>query len=259
MDTTQPSVARAYDFALGGKDNFEVDRQFARAIKERDPEVFVTAQLNKDFGRRATEYMAKQGVRQFLDLGSGIPTSPPSIHDTARRFQPDARVVYVDNDPVVAAHNRALRAVSSGLALVQHTFLEPETIFAHPDFISTLDTSEPIGILFCSVLQNTPADTLADVLSRLRARLAPGSYLAISHTCERTSQAVKEAFAQQHETKGYPKTWFRSDAEITEFFAGFDIVEPGIVDYRDWYPDAELAANRPELNTQFTCGLGVLS
>ncbi|MGH8880054.1 MAG: SAM-dependent methyltransferase, partial [Stackebrandtia sp.] len=158
VDTNRASVARAYDFVLGGKDNYEADRKFAERILQHDPEVRLTAHLNKEFGRRVVDHLARQGIRQFLDLGSGIPTSPPSVHDTARRVRDEARVVYVDHDPVVAAHNRALRVIGPGLAVIQDSFLNIDGILGQEDFKSNIDLAEPVGVLFFSVLQAVPTD-----------------------------------------------------------------------------------------------------
>ena len=115
FDTATPSVARTYDYLLGGKDNYEVDRQAVEMLRTVAPEAPVTARMNREFGKRAVRYIAEQGIRQFIDLGSGIPTSPPSVHDAVRGVDPTVRVVYVDVDPVVAGHSRALRSIGPGL------------------------------------------------------------------------------------------------------------------------------------------------
>ena len=148
--------------------------------------------------------MARNGVRQFLDLGSGIPTSPPSVHDTARRVVPDARVVYVDHDPVVVAQNRALRTDRDGLAVIKESFLDAEAVFGHPELQSVLDLSEPIGVLFLSVFQNTADEVIAATLADLRSRMAPGSHLAISHITDNTAADVRQAFNRESEIGRYP-------------------------------------------------------
>lgn len=256
---SKASVARAYDFLLGGKDNYASDRQFAEELLSRDPQMAITAKINKDFGLRAVDYIVRQKVRQFLDLGSGIPTSPPSVHHTARRVSDAATVVYVDHDPVVAAHNRALSAIGPGLTVIQDSLLNIEAIFEHPEFTSIMDSNRPIGVLLLSVLQNTPHDEVLDFMTRLRSRLAPGSHLAISHVSDQADARVQEMVAQRAEAGTYPRTWFRSDAEILEYFTGFELVEPGLVDYRDWRASIELQDHRPELRTPLRCGVGILA
>lgn len=257
IDTTVPSVARAYDYMLGGKDNFEVDRQFANSVASRDPELAVSIRLNKEFGRQVTHYMAEHGVQQFLDLGSGIPTSPPSVHDTAREVHPGARVVYVDNDPVVSAHNRALRAIGPGLSAIQADFTDPEVVLNHPELLDILDFDKPVGVLIMSVFQNTLDDEKVKSIMRvIRKRLAPGSYLAMSHVSDRSAQSSKDQIAAAIAKYGYPPTLMRTEEQIRSLFEGFELVEPGVVDYRDWRPAA--GAERPHLLTQFYGAVGKL-
>ncbi len=257
IDTTVPSVARAYDYMLGGKDNFASDRKFAQSIVEKDPELAVSIKLNKEFGRQVTDYIVRQGVTQFLDLGSGIPTSPPSVHDTARKVQPEARVVYVDNDAAVAAHNRALRTTSSGLATLQADLTDPDAVFNSHIVQSELDLSKPIAVLLMSVLQTTVDERDAyDLLRNIRSRMAPGSYLAISHVSDRSSQQVKDAIAQSIKKFNYPPSKLRTDAQVEALFDGFELVEPGVTDYQTWRSDP---GHKPrELNTQFVGGVGRL-
>lgn len=258
IDTTTPSVARAYDFMLGGKDNFESDRQFAKSIVEKDPELSVSIKLNKEFGRRVTDYIVRQGVTQFLDLGSGIPTSPPSVHDTARKIEPGARVVYVDNDAAVAAHNRALRATSPGLATLEADLNDPEAVFNSEIVQAELDLSKPVAVLLLSVLQTTVDEAEAKALiGDIRSRLAPGSYLAISHVSDRSAPHVKEAIAQAITKYNYPPSKLRTDAEVEALFEGFTLVEPGVTDYQMWHAEPGFQAR--ELNTQFVGALGRLT
>lgn len=254
-DTKVASVARAYDYVLGGKDNFEVDRQFAGEILKRDPEVRVSAKLNKEFGRRVCQYMAEHGVKQFLDLGSGIPTSPPSVHETVRAISPEATVVYVDHDPVVAAHNRALRAVGTGLTAIQQDFSDPDAVLRHPEVQAHIDFSKPVGVLALSVFQNTldDADVLR-ILDNIFTGMVSSSYLAVSHVSDRTGQEIQDQIAMATRKHGYPATLLRSDAQVKGLFANFDLVDPGVVDYRDWRPAKD--QDRPNLGLQFVGGVG---
>lgn len=256
--TNKASVARAYDFLLGGKDNFAADRAFANELTNNDPQIATTAKLNKVFGTRAVDYIVNQKVSQFLDLGSGIPTSPPSVHDTARRIDFNAKVVYVDNDPVVAAHNRALRAIGPGLAVVQESLLNIDDIYEHEEFTDIIDPDKPIAVLLFSVLQNTPQDEALALMANLRSRMAPGSFLAISHANDRTDDAVKNMVAARAEAGTYPRTWFRGDDEIEAYFDGFTLVEPGLVDYRDWRASESDMDHRPELRTPLSAAVGYL-
>ena len=258
VDTSKASVARAYDYILGGKDNYAADRAFVETMLQRDPEAKISARLNKDFGSRAVDYIARQGVTQFLDLGSGIPTSPPSVHETARRVHSDTKVVYVDHDPVVVAHNRALRATGPGLAIIQESFMSLDAVFGHDDFLANIDTSRPVGVLMLSVLQNNTDEQIRAMLDVLNARLAPGSFLAVSHVSSRTSDVFLDAVTKEIAAGRYPPTDFRTDERIAEFFTGYELVEPGIVDYRDWRPNQRQADDRPDLKTMMSGAVGVL-
>jgi hypothetical protein len=239
LDPTKPSVARMYDLMLGGKDNYASDRMMLEKVLTVAPETRDSARMNKEFGKRATRFIAQQGIRQYLDLGSGIPTSPPSTHDTARELEPDARVIYVDHDPVVVTHNRALRAISPGLVAISGDVEQPDSILASTDVIEQIDFREPVGVLIFSVLQTVGSYERAQQIVRsFAARMAPGSYLAMSHA---STHSDAEAMAHVHKTSretGYPPVAFRDSEQILGFFDGFDVVEPGLVDVRDWRPEA---------------------
>lgn len=233
-----PSVARVYDFLLGGKDNFESDRNMAHKLLAVMPQAADTARANKEFGRRATDFMARQGIAQFIDLGSGIPTTAPGIHETARAVMPDATVVYVDNDPVVVAHSRALRAVAPGLATVQADIRDPEAVLMAPEMLAHIDFGRPVAVLLFSVLQTVPdrADPAA-LVGRFRDRMAAGSYVGLSHISTRSgAQDITHLHRIVREC-GYPPVAVRSDDQVLEVFDGFDLVDPGLVDIRDWRPE----------------------
>jgi hypothetical protein len=249
-----PSVARVYDYLLGGKDNYESDRAMSAKLLEVSPETRKTARMNKDFGSRATHYIASQGVRQFIDLGSGIPTSPPSTHDTARALQPDATVVYVDHDPVVVAHSRALRVVGPGLTAILADIREPDTILTNPQLLERIDFSQPFAVLLFSVMQTiNDCDEARDVLNAFVSRMAPGSYLAMSHI---STDSEPQAITHLHKltkASGYPPVAVRSYEELGGFFEGFDMVEPGIVDVRDWAGEGE---ERPSVTITLAGAVG---
>lgn len=236
-DASVPSVARGYDYLLGGKDNFAVDRQVAEMLMTVAPEAPLTARANRAFGSRAVRFIAEQGVRQFIDLGSGIPTTPPAVHEVARAVDSTARVVYVDFDPVVVAHSNALRTAQSGLATVMGDIREPEAILHHPDLVAHIDFEEPVGVVIFSVL-----DVVEDkydpygIVAAFRERMAPGSYLGISHLSARSDpEAIEHSRVISAQT-GFPHVEFRSDDDVQQFFAGFELVEPGFVDITQWRP-----------------------
>jgi hypothetical protein len=240
FDPTTPSVARAYDYLLGGKDNFEADRQVVEMLRMVAPEASLTGRMNRAFGKRVVRYIAEQGIRQFIDLGSGIPTTPPSVHDAVRSVDPTTHVVYVDADPVVVGHSRALRSVGPGLATILADIRRPETVLDHPDLQACIDFSKPVGVVIFSVL-----DVIEDkynplgIVHQFRERMTPGSYLGISHLSARSApDAVAHTHKISQET-GFPAVAFRPDEEVLQFFDGFDLVEPGLVDVREWHPEQD--------------------
>ena len=240
VDPTRASVARVYDAALGGKDNYAVDREMLQKILVQSPDAFDSPRMVKDFGKRTTRYIAQQGIDQFLDLGSGIPTTPPSVHETAWTVAPDARVAYVDNDPVVVAHSKALRDVAPTLTSVYGDITRPEAVFDDPEVNGLLDFDRPVGVLLVSVLQNVTDDAAAvDIVGRIADRLAPGSYLSLAHISTRSDPAAMDGVIRSAKMSGYPTTLFRDDDSVRALFDRFDLVEPGLVDIKDWRPDVE--------------------
>lgn len=179
IDTEKPSPARMYDYALGGKDNFEVDRQAVGAIGELVPGFREVALANRGFLVRVVEALTALGVDQFIDLGTGIPTTP-NVHEVAQRARPDARVVYVDNDPIVMAHNRALRSRRPGVLTLQCDLRQPASILDNPEVRAHLDFNRPIGLLLVAVLHFVRRDLAVEVVNTYRRALPAGSYLAIS-------------------------------------------------------------------------------
>jgi hypothetical protein len=239
-DPSVPSVARGYDYLLGGKDNFAIDRQVVEMLRQVAPEAPLTARTNRAFGYRAVRFIAEQGIRQFIDLGSGIPTTPPAVHDAARSAAPTARVVYVDFDPVVVAHSNALRSVHPGLVTILADIRQPGTILNDPELRKYVDFDEPVGIVIFSVL-----DVIEDkydpweIVSEFARHMAPGSYLGISHLSGRTApEAIAHSEMISKQT-GFPKVEFRSDDDVLRFFSGFELVEPGLVDITQWRPTEE--------------------
>lgn len=233
VDTRQPTPARVYDALLGGKDNFAADREAAAKLAEKAPEVYAAARANRAFLARAVRFCADAGVRHFIDLGSGLPTSP-NVHEVARRVDPDARVVYVDNDPVVAAHGRALNAADK-TAVVQADLRESGKILGHVDLRGLIDFGRPVAVLAVAVLHFLDDHDSVAVLARFREVMAAGSYLVVSHASPGTRANVDEAAATYARTTA--PIWIRTPEQVAAYFAGAELVDPGLVPVQDWRPD----------------------
>jgi trans-aconitate methyltransferase len=238
IDTSVAHPARMYDYYLGGKDNYEVDRETAERFLKVLPEGRAMARANRAFLGRVVRMLAAQGIRQFLDIGTGIP-GPGNTNDVAHEVAPDARIVYVDNDPIVITHARALLArPGPGLTtVIQADLREPETILEHPEVRRVLDFSEPVAVLMVAVL-NFIRDTEdpQGVVDRVKAELAPGSYLAITQPTADFDPERANAAADKYKQASAPLV-LRSRAQLDAFFAGFDYVEPGLVQIASWHPD----------------------
>jgi hypothetical protein len=244
IDVTVPSPARVYDYWLGGKDNFAVDREMAEAILRMAPDSRGTAPANRRFLGRAVEFLARAGIRQFLDLGTGLP-SQNNVHEVAQRVRPDARVVYVDNDPVVLNHAEALLATDESTIVICEDMRDPERILAHPDVQRMIDFSQPVAVLFVSVLHFVTDDEDPwGIVTAITEPLAPGSYLAVSHGAlnDRPAELIAELEKKYREASS-PAVLRNRDA-ITRFFDGFELVEPGVVAPTDWRSD-DLERARP--------------
>lgn len=237
-ELTTPNPARMYDFYLGGRANFAVDRHAAKKVIAAYPGVVAAAWANRSFLRRAVGYLAGQGIDQFLDLGSGIPTVG-NVHEIAQHANPRARVVYVDIEPIATAHSAAMLAGNHQASVIRADLAEPSTILGHQAVRDLLDLSRPIAVLLVSVLTFLPesADP-SGVVAAYRDAIAPGSYLVISHGCTELTAAdaldVRDAQAIYERTTS-PVT-MRTRKQITELFTGLDLVEPGLVPVTDWHP-----------------------
>jgi SAM-dependent methyltransferase len=249
-DFERPSQARIYDYLLGGSHNFAVDREAARVLISMVPEVPLIAQANRAFLRRAVRFLVAAGVRQFLDIGSGVPTAG-NVHEVARQVAPDARVVYVDIDPVAVAEGRQILAGDDQTVVLQEDARRPERIIGNPAVRGLLDFDRPVGLVLASLLHFIPdADDPQAVVAALRDAVASGSYLAVSHITAtgqtatgqtETGQtatgqppvATKLAATKQAATFAIP----RPPGALDGFFAGFDLVAPGLVPVERWRPD----------------------
>ncbi|TCJ36577.1 SAM-dependent methyltransferase [Parafrankia sp. BMG5.11] len=241
LHTTLPHSARIYDYFLDGKDNFPADREAAEAAVEVFPYVAKAARANRRFLHRVVRYLAEQAaVDQFLDVGTGIPTSP-NLHEVAQGILPKAAVVYVDNDPLVLAHARALLTSSpqGRTAYLDCDLLKPEQILSSPEVRDTLDLSRPVALTLIAVLHFVPdeADPLG-VVSRLLEALPSGSYLALSQVTADFDKESIGLLAETYRDRGIPAQP-RSRAEVTRFVDGLELVEPGIVAAHRWRPDTD--------------------
>jgi O-methyltransferase involved in polyketide biosynthesis len=235
VDVTRPSIARIYDYVLYGKDNFAADRAAAEKLLEAGLDRR-HALANRAFLFRAVRFLAEQGIAQYLDLGSGLPTSP-SVHEVARDVIPGARVAYVDHDPIVVAHNDALLATRDGVITIRGDVRDPDTILTHPALAACLDFSQPIAVLLLGVLHFISHEEDAPgIIAKFRERLAPGSFLAVSvGTSDGADPDMLVEVTQTYADARMPFT-LRSRPQILDLFDGFDLVEPGLVSLPEWRP-----------------------
>jgi O-methyltransferase involved in polyketide biosynthesis len=250
LNLERPSAARIYDYLLGGFHNFDVDRAAAQQITEVLPEMPLFMRANRAFLRRVVRYLTDQGIDQFLDLGSGIPTVG-NVHEIAQQANPSARVVYVDNEPVAVTHSRTILQDNSKATVIQADLRQPDVVFGHPETRRLLDLSKPIAVLFLSVLLFVTDDEEAyRVVHSVRDALVPGSYIAISHpTPDETPPEQAEKAEKLYAAIGTPVR-VRSYNEVERFFEGLEMLEPGLVYVPLWRPEGpdDLFLNNPELS-----------
>lgn len=236
IDTGQANVARVYDALLGGTHNFAADRDLARAVRSVEPQVRTIARMNRACLGRAVRYLAAEaGIRQFLDIGSGIPTEG-NVHEVAQEADPEARVVYVDNDPVAVAHSRAILADNPRAQAIQADLREPEHILSHHAVRDLLDLTEPVAVLLVTILHFIKdEENPAALVAHLRTAMAPGSYLVISHATTADRPDTAKAAAQAYQRASAQVTP-RSREAVHDLFAGFDLLDPGLVYLPQWRP-----------------------
>jgi SAM-dependent methyltransferase len=237
FDPRTPNLARMYDYMLGGKDNLAVDREAIDQLAEHIPAAVPLARANRAFLQRAVRYLAAAGVRQFLDLGSGLPTQG-NVHEIARETAPDAKVVYVDHDPVVAAHARAMLEDEGRVVFVQSDLLRPAEVLASPEVTGLLDLNEPVAVLLVSILHFIQdADDPAGMVKILRDAVAPGSYIVLTHAVTTLGRGQEEENARKvYRGSSTGGSAGRSLEEIHAFFGDFELVEPGLVPVATWHP-----------------------
>lgn len=253
IDTNVPNVARTYDYLLGGAHNLAVDRELGDRVLDALPGARRMARINRSFLRRAVTHLVASGVDQFLDLGSGIPTAG-NVHEVATR----ARVAYVDSEPVAVAHARLLLADVDRATAVQADLRDPDDVLSRPEVADLLDFDRPIGLLLLLALHFVPdSDDPWGVVARYRDRLAPGSHLVVTHaTADRRTRAMRDVADSTARTR--ERLHYRTRAEVTRLFAGFDLLEPGVTGFALWRPEGagDISADADD-NAVAYAGVGV--
>lgn len=254
LDLDRPNAARMYDYYLGGSHNFAVDRELAGSVLDLWPDMPRAMQANRAFLRRAVRFVAGQGVRQFLDIGSGIPTVG-NVHEVAQEAAPDARVVYVDTDPIAVTHSRALLAGDERTVVVQADGREPESLLADPQVTAHLDLGRPVGLLMVALLHFVPDEQDPRGIIRRYARLLPpGSWFVMSHGSTDGFAADGGRMEEFYRRTPTPVT-LRTRPELEAMLADIDPVEPGIAYITTWRPDA---GDEDEDDPSWVCTYGVV-
>jgi O-methyltransferase involved in polyketide biosynthesis len=255
LDTTVSHSARIWNYWLGGKDNFAVDREAGDRVAAMLPIIVTQARADRAFLGRAVRYLADQaGIRQFLDIGTGLPTAD-NTHQVAQRVAPEARIVYVDNDPLVLSHARALLTSSpEGVCdYIDADLREPDRVLSGA--ARTLDFTQPVALLLLGVLHHIPdTDQAQEIVRQLVAALAPGSFLAVNHSTSAFSGAAMEEAVAHWNRVGTPTMTLRSPEQIARFFDGLDLLEPGVVPCSQWRPDVGPLDGQPPPVDEF-CGV----
>lgn len=234
IDITKPSVARVYDAILGGKDNFAADRAVAEEALKAMGDEGKGARLNRAALGRAVRFMVAEGITQFLDLGSGLPTAQ-NTHQIARALNPAARVVYVDNDPSAYVHGQALLADDSSTRVVLGDIREPDTLLAMPEIVGFLDLTKPVGLILNAVIHHVlDEEGPFRIVDHYKQVLAPGSYMQLTHFVDASAQALAN---EEVLRRGLGRGQTRTREQIARFFDGLDLVPPGLVFLVEWRPD----------------------
>jgi trans-aconitate methyltransferase len=243
FDTSVPHIARIYDYWLGGKDNFATDREAAERAMVATPTIVPGVRANRRFLGRTVRYMAEAGIRQFLDIGTGIPTAN-NTHEVAQAVAPDARVVYVDNDPIVLSHARALlTSTTAPTAYIDADARDTAKILA--EAAELLDLSQPTAVMLIAVLHCVPdADDPYQLVADLMDTVPPGSFLAVTHPARDQVDIATKAEESLTKSMGQ-KVTFRTREQVSRFFSGLALVDPGVVAIQDWRPDSVLDLNSP--------------
>ena len=240
IDQSKPSIARVYDYLLGGKDNYLVDQEVGDHFKENLPGSVAIAFTSRQALIRAIRDMARDGIRQFIDFGSGLPTAD-NVHQVANRHASDARVVYIDHDPIVLAHGRALLATDDNTTVIQADARDPRSIRNHPDIARLIDFEQPVGVIFSSILHHFNDDEDPAAAVRYWTDQIPsGSHVFITHFCSGHNEQTAAAERKLQSTFGRGR--WRDLAEIQTLFGDLELLEPAIVPSAQWRPDPAPAA-----------------
>jgi hypothetical protein len=236
IDPSRPNPARVYDALLGGKDHYSVDRRAADEILAAVPTAGAMARANRAFLQRAVRFLAAEaGTRQFIDIGTGLPTQG-NVHQVAQAIVPDACVLYIDNDPVVLAHGRALLAGDTTV-IVDGDLRDPDQILRHPDVRRGIDFARPVAVLLLAILHFvTDEEDPSGIVAHLRDAMVPGSYLVLSHATADFNHDAATKAARAYDSASVPIV-LRSRGEIDRLFQGFELVQPGLVQLAAWRPD----------------------
>jgi len=256
VDPARPSAARIYDYLLGGEHNFAADREVADRLRAIQPNIAAIARYNRAFLRRAVHFMLRQGVRQFLDLGSGIPTVG-NVHEVAQSVDPEARIVYVDYEPVAIAHSSLLLEGNPHAAALQADITKPAAVLKSAPVRELLDLTKPVGLLAVTVGHYLPPESgIYRVFAAYRDALAPGSYIALTHVTNDFT-ALRDPRVAETMRSTADHIYPRNRAEVLALFDGFDLVEPGLTTAANWRPDSVAVAVDPEDDGLYA-GVGVL-
>jgi hypothetical protein len=258
VDTSVPSMARAYDFLLGGAHNFAIDRQVADQADKLMPGARQIARLNRAFLGRAVRHLVDAGVRQFLDIGSGIPTVG-NVHEVAQYYVPECRVLYVDKDPIAVAHSELMLAANDNAGILRADMRDPDSILGSSEARRLLNFDEPIALLMVMMVHWVPDhDDPHGLIARYRDALTSGSHLVLSHvTADQRQDQISEAKDMIKESRSADQLTPRTHEQVTTFFDGFELLEPGLVGCGLWRPGgpADIADNH-ELNAHVYAGVG---
>jgi hypothetical protein len=236
VDPSVPNAARMYQWYLGGDNNFPADREAAEHVLRVAPQVRATALENRAFLGRAVDFLAREaGIRQFVDIGAGLP-APGSVHEIAHAIAADARVAYVDNDRIVLGQSRALLARVENATTIRADLRNPAGVITHPDLAAFIDFNQPVALLLVAVLHFiTKDDNPAAILRQFREVMAPGSHIVITHAHHLGDDEAVQQAVDIYRTASVPLV-MRTREQITKFFDGFDLLEPGLVTLPDWRP-----------------------
>ena len=256
VDEIVPNAARVYDYWLDGSHNFAADREMGDKVQQVMPRVRDGVRINRSFLRRAVLFMVDSGIRQFLDIGSGIPTVG-NVHEIAQRAEPECRIVYVDKESVAVAHSELLLRDNDRTTVIQANLRDVGKILDHPETRRLLDFDQPVGLLALALVHFVPDSwDPVGLLARCRDRLAPGSYLALSHVTA-DGNPVGQAEASEFYQNTPDPVYTRSYPEVLRLFTGFELVEPGLVGCAFWRPSGPGdTSDSAEMNTLLYGGVG---